>query len=44
MSFGGHISIECFLFLLGIYSELELLGYRTGAYLGLVVVCVCWGR
>ena len=29
MSFGGHISIECFLFLLGIYSELELLGYSV---------------
>ena len=42
MSFRGYISIEYFSFLLGIYSELELLGYWIGAYL--VSGCVCaWG-
>ena len=41
MSFGGHISVEYFLFLLSVYSEMELLSHRMGVCLTLVDVCVC---
>lgn len=36
MSFGGHISVEYFLLLLGVHSEVELLSHRISVCLALV--------